>query len=148
MRADRTFARSLTDWIAAFGLVLAALLANAATADAEFSVCNKTRILVNVAMGVEAGDDFETEGWWTVTPGACATLIRGPLKSRYVYLYAINIQAEDVISGAVTMCVDRLKFKARGIADCWRRGLQPAAFAEIDTQDAADWTTFLTESGK
>ena len=70
------------------------------------------------------------------------------MKSRYVYLYAVNIQAEDVISGAVTMCVDRLKFKARGIADCWRRGLQPAAFAEIDTQDAADWTTFLTESGK
>ena len=148
MRGDRTFARWLTEKIAAFALILAALLANVASADAEFSICNKTRVLLNVAVGVEADDDFDTEGWWTVTPGACATLIRGPLKSRYVYVYATNIQAEDVISGAVTMCVDRLKFKARGIADCWRRGLQPAAFAEIDTRDAPDWTTFLTESGK
>jgi uncharacterized membrane protein len=117
-------------------------------ARADLIVCNQTRVLVNLAVGSNAGPDFATEGWWTVTPGACATPIFGPLNSRYIYLYATDIDSVDVLKGAVSMCVDRGKFKIRGITDCWRRGLQAVNFAEIDTKDAADWTTFLTDVGK
>jgi uncharacterized membrane protein len=115
---------------------------------ADFRVCNKTRVLINLAVGVNAGSEFATEGWWTVTPGSCATPIRGRLTGRYVYLYATNIDNADVLKGTVSMCVDRGKFKVYGINDCWRRGLQAVNFAEIDTLDSPDWTTFLTEVGK
>jgi uncharacterized membrane protein len=115
---------------------------------ADLRVCNKTRVLVNLAVGTNAGADFATEGWWTVTPGSCATPIRGPLTGRYVYLYATDIDNADVLKGSVSMCVDRGKFKVFGINDCWRRGLQAVNFAEIDTLDSPDWTTFLTEVGK
>jgi len=102
----------------------------------------------NLAVGTNAGEDFSTEGWWTVTPGSCATLVRGPLTGRYLYLYGTDTNGADVLKGAVTMCIDRGKFKVFGIENCWRRGLQAVAFAEIDTQDSPDWTTFLTEPGR
>ena len=111
-------------------------------------MCNNTRSLINLAVGTAAGDDFATEGWWTVTPGSCATPIPGRLSGRYVYLYATDIQGADVLKGTVSMCIDRRKFKVVGIDNCWRRGLQAVTFAEIDTQESPDWTTFLTEPGR
>jgi uncharacterized membrane protein len=124
------------------------LAASHAPASADFRVCNETRSLINLAVGTNAGEVFSTEGWWTVTPGSCATLVRGPLTGRYLYLYATDINGADVLSGAVSMCIDRGKFKVFGIENCWRRGLQAVAFAEIDTLDSPDWTTFLTEPGR
>ena len=124
------------------------LAASHVPAAADFRVCNETRSLINLAVGTNAGEDFSTEGWWTVTPGSCATLVRGPLTGRYLYLYGTDITGADVLTGAVSMCIDRGKFKVFGIENCWRRGLQAAAFAEIDTQNSPDWTTFLTEPGR
>lgn len=134
----------------ALGATLAGLAALVVSqpARADLRVCNKTRTLVNLAIGSNVGDDFATEGWWTVTPGSCATPIRGALKGRFVYLYATDIDGVDVLKGAVSMCVDRGKFKVVGIGDCWRRGLQAVNFVEIDTLEAPGWTTFLTDVGK
>jgi uncharacterized membrane protein len=117
-------------------------------ATAALRVCNKTRYLLNFAVGYNAGADFATEGWWSVTPNTCATPIKGPLKGRFVYLYATDIDANDVLKGSVSMCVDRRKFQIFGIADCWRRGLQAVNFAEIDTLSSPDWTAFLNDAGK
>ncbi len=129
-------------------LVLTLLVGSYVPSLADLRVCNKTRVLINLAVGTNAGADFATEGWWTVTPGSCATPIRGPLTGRYVYLYATDIDNADVLRGTVSMCVDRGKFKVFGIEDCWRRGLLAVNFAEIDTLESPDWTTFLTEVGK
>ena len=115
---------------------------------AEFRVCNKTHALINIAVGTDAGEVFKTEGWWVATPGSCATPIRGPLKSRFVYLYATDIDGVDLLTGTATMCIDRGKFTAFGADNCWRRGLQAVTFAEIDTLDSSDWTTFLTDPRK
>jgi uncharacterized membrane protein len=134
-------------WAASFRalIVLVALVSSQASARAEFRVCNNTRSLVNLAVGLNAGEDFVTEGWWIVTPGSCATPIKAPLKGRYVYLYATDIDGADMLKGSVSMCIDRGKFKVYGIENCWRRGLLAVTFAEIDTLDSPDWTTFLTE---
>lgn len=126
-------------------IALVALMSSQAPASAEFRVCNNTRSLVNLAVGSNAGEDFMTEGWWIVTPGSCVTPIKGPLRGRYVYLYATDIDGADVLKGSVSMCVDRGGFKAYGIENCWRRGLLAVTFAEIDTLDSPDWTTFLVE---
>ena len=117
-------------------------------ARADLRVCNLTRILLNLAVGTNVGEDFVTEGWWTVTPGSCSTPIHGPLTGRYVYLYATDIHNADVLKGSVSMCTDRGRFKVFGVQNCWRRGLQAVNFAEIDTLDSPDWTTFLTGVGR
>ena len=114
----------------------------------RLSRLQQDEVLINFAVGANAGADFATEGWWTVTPGSCATPIKGPLTGRFVYLYATDIDAADVLKGAVSMCVDRSKFKVFGIENCWRRGLQAVNFAEIDTLGSPDWTTFLKEPGR
>ena len=129
-------------------LAFAVLFATGGSAMAALRVCNKTRYLLNFAVGYSAGADFATEGWWSVTPNTCATPIKGPLKGRFVYLYATDIEGADVLKGTVSMCIDRGKFKAYGIENCWRRGLQAVTFAEVDTLDAPDWTAFLTEPGR
>jgi uncharacterized membrane protein len=129
-------------------IALALVVSSPLAAHADFRVCNKMRALINLAVGTNAGDDFSTEGWWVVTPGSCVTPIREPLKGRYIYLYAADINGADVLKGTVSMCIDRAKFKSIGIENCWRRGLQAVTFAEVDTLDSRDWTTFLTDVGK
>ena len=130
------------------GLAFALLLIFSSPARADFRVCNKTHALINIAVGTDAGEAFRTEGWWVATPGSCATPVRGPLKSRFVYLYATDIDGVDLVAGTATMCIDRGKFIAFGADNCWRRGLQAVTFAEIDTLDSSDWTTFLTDPRK
>jgi uncharacterized membrane protein len=137
---------SLVRWSSP-ALAIAALVASG-PARAGLRVCNNTHTLINFAIGSNAGEQFATEGWWTMTPGACSTPLRGQLSGRYIYLYAIDIDAVDVLAGKVSMCVDRGKFRIYGISDCWRRGLQAVNFAEIDTGGSADWTTFLNDSRK
>lgn len=126
--------------VAALAFALAAL---AAPASASLRVCNNTRMLINYAIGYNAGDRFATEGWWTITPGACSTPWRTALPGRFVYLYAIDIDGADVLAGKVSMCVDRGKFKVLGVSDCWRRGLQAVNFAEIDAGGSPDWSVFF-----
>jgi len=133
---------------ARLALAFAVLAIVATPARADFRVCNKTHALINIAVGTDAGEAFKTEGWWVATPGSCATPVRGPLKSRFVYLYATDIDGVDLVTGTATMCIDRGKFVAYGAENCWRRGLQAVTFAEIDTLDSGDWTTFLTDPRK
>jgi uncharacterized membrane protein len=134
------------DWLAISAL--SAALVGSSPASADFRVCNRTKYLINIAVGYGAGQDFATEGWWSVTPSACATPIREPLAGRYVYLYATDVDAANVLDGSVSMCIDRKKFRIVGIADCWRRGLQAVNFQEIDTFSAPDWTVFLNDPSK
>jgi uncharacterized membrane protein len=129
-------------------LAFALLVIFSVPARADFRVCNKTHALINIAVGTDAGEAFKTEGWWVATPGSCATPVRGSLKSRFVYLYATDIDGVDLVVGTATMCIDRGKFVAFGADNCWRRGLQAVTFAEIDTLDSGDWTTFLTDPRK
>ena len=135
--------RSLT---AVLALVLS--LSGNLSASADFRVCNRTKYLLNIAIGYGAAQEFATEGWWSVTPNSCARPIKEALTGRYVYLYATDIDATDVLAGSVSMCIGRRKFKIFGIADCWRRGLEAVNFAEIDTLSSADWTVFLNDAGK
>ncbi len=119
--------------LASAALGLFALAGSTAAAHADFKVCNNTRSLINLAVGSLSDADYATEGWWTVTPGSCATPFHGPLPGRYLYLYATGIDGVDLLKGTVSMCIDRGKFKLQGIDNCWRRGLQAVNFAEIDT---------------
>jgi uncharacterized membrane protein len=125
-----------------------AVFASALPAHATLRICNNTHMLVNFAIGYNAGERFATEGWWTMTPGSCSKPWRGKLPGRYTYLYATDIEGVDVLAGKVSMCVDRVKFKVFGVNDCWRRGLQAVNFVEIDAGASPDWTIFLNDLRK
>lgn len=143
-RAIRTYGRR-TGWITA--LAFAALFLAAAPARAEFTVCNQTLDVVNVALGEEVEGEFQTDGWWTVGANRCVNVIRDELTDRYVYIYATDVFGNAILTGETEMCVDRRRFTIRGIKDCWQRGHIAARFREVDTLQQARWTMFLTGSG-
>jgi uncharacterized membrane protein len=129
-------------------LLLAAGVGLAATpAAADLRVCNRTDHLLNVALGSPADEGFKTEGWWAIAADTCQRVVRGALASRYVYLYAADLDGRAAVDGTVTMCVERRGFEIFGTTECWRRGYEEAGFAEIDTRDFDGWTVFLEPAG-
>lgn len=113
-------------------------------ARAEFTVCNQTLDVVNLAMGQEVQNAFQTDGWWTVGANQCVDVIREELANRYIYIYATDVFGQAILSGSTEMCVDRRRFTLRGIEECWKNGHIAARFYEVDTQAQQRWTFFLT----
>jgi uncharacterized membrane protein len=127
-------------------LVLAALLGMwlSGPANAQFTVCNQTLDVVNLAIGEEVDRAAQTDGWWTLGANQCVNVIREELRNRYVYLYATDVFGNPILDGSVEMCVGRHRFTIRGMDDCWLRGHIAAPFLEVDTLEQASWTLFLT----
>lgn len=123
-----------------------ALLTLTAPARAEFTVCNQTLDVVNVAIGQQGDTQFRTEGWWTIGSNQCATTIRGDLQYRFVYVYANDVFGQPILEGSTPMCIDPKRFVIDGSRTCWQRGHIEADFLEVDTQQVARWTLFLTDS--
>lgn len=114
-------------------------------ARAEFSVCNQTLDVVNVAIGRQVETAFRTEGWWTIGSNQCATTIRGDLEFRYIYVYAHDVFGQPLLEGTTPMCIDPKRFVIDGDEACWQRGYIEADFLEVDTQQVVRWTLFLTD---
>ncbi|MBZ9938985.1 DUF1036 domain-containing protein [Mesorhizobium sp. BR1-1-16] len=129
---------------------LAALFAafGAGEAHAEFTVCNQTLDVVNLAVGQQVDGIYQTDGWWTVGVNQCVNLIREELKNRYVYVYATDAFGDAILNGSTEMCIDRRRFTVRGIDECWQRGHIAARFYEVDTLSQIRWTFFLVGSGQ
>lgn len=113
-------------------------------ARAEFTVCNQTLDVVNLAVGQKIDNADQTDGWWTIGANQCVNVIREELVNRYIYLYATDVFGHAILNGAVEMCIDRRRFSIRGIEECWQRGHIAAHFVEVDTLEQARWTYFLT----
>lgn len=124
--------------------ICALWLLSAGMAAAQFAVCNQSPDVVNVAVGRDAGEDFQTEGWWTVGPNQCANVIRDELSGRYIYIFAQDVFGRPLVNGTTQMCISPRKFLISGIADCWARGHVGAGFIEVDTQRTERWTLFLS----
>ncbi|HWK66918.1 MAG TPA: DUF1036 domain-containing protein [Rhizobiaceae bacterium] len=122
------------------------ILLHPAEAKAEFTVCNQTLDVVNLAVSQEVDHAFQTDGWWTVGANQCVNLIREELTNRYIYVYATDVFGQALLTGSVEMCVERRRFSIRGIEDCWGRGHIGARFFEVDTLEQPRWTFFLTGS--
>lgn len=116
----------------------------ASSARAEFTVCNQTLDVVNLAVGQEVDQAFQTEGWWTIGANQCVDVIREELSNRYVYLYATDVFGNAMFDGATDMCIEKRRFTIRGIDRCWQRGHILARFLEVDTLEQLRWTFFLT----
>lgn len=115
----------------------------AGKAQAELRLCNQSYDVLNVAIAVPAGDGFSTRGWWRVAPNQCATLLRDRLRSRYYYVFAADVFGNEVLPGAIPMCVAPRRFEIEGQQDCLLRGFLDARFSELDTGDQPDWTLFV-----
>jgi uncharacterized membrane protein len=126
----------------------AALLAVLSSGDAraEFTVCNQTLDVVNLAVGQKVDNADQTDGWWTIGANQCVNVIREELTNRYIYIYATDVFGHAILTGSIEMCIERRRFSIRGIDACWQRGHIAAQFLEVDTLEQVRWTFFLTGS--
>jgi uncharacterized membrane protein len=118
-------------------------LALAAPSQAALHVCNKAKYPARVALGRFDGRAWMSEGWWTIPPGNCATLIATPLQARYYYLYGSDTDS-GVWDGGTGFCTAaREKFSISGQGDCARRGYDRRRFFQIDTGNSTNHTQTL-----
>ena len=115
-------------------------------ARAEFRVCNDTANLVGVAVGYRAEEGWTSEGWWQLPATTCATVVPGPLQSRYYYLYAEDASGSGRWTGYTNMCVAEDEFEITGVQDCFARGYQQMGFSEYDTGREESWTVQLSDT--
>ena len=123
----------------------AALCWLAVPAAAQFTVCNQSFDVANLAIGQFADDLFETRGWWTIGPNQCADLIESELDARFVYVFAQDVFGKPLLPGGVPMCLTPKRFVIRGERDCLARGYLEARFHEVDTRRSERWTLFLAQ---
>jgi uncharacterized membrane protein len=122
-----------------------ALLLLAQPAAASFAVCNKTPNPARVALGRFNGTDWESQGWWTIAPHKCQTLLTTPLISRYYYLYASD-GGPGSWAGSRSFCVtSNERFEIVGRAACARRGYDRKGFFQVDTGRKPDYTQWLSD---
>ena len=145
---DRPLSRIKRSWLRLLpaALFCAALfsIVSPSSAHAEFTVCNQTLDVVNLAVGQKVDNADQTDGWWTIGANQCVNVIREELTNRYIYLYATDVFGHAILNGSTEMCIDRRRFSIRGIEECWQRGHIAARFVEVDTQEQVRWTFFLT----
>lgn len=111
-------------------------------------LCNQTGSRVGVAIGYRESRQWITEGWWNVARSTCETLVKGPLVSRFYYVYAVDYDQGGVWGGRAAMCTRDKMFTIRGIEDCVARGYERSGFFEVDTGEQRSWTVQLTEPGQ
>jgi uncharacterized membrane protein len=116
----------------------------AGPAFAAFNVCNKSNLPVRAAIGRFDGSYWASEGWWTIDPKACISLLTGPLQGRFYYLYASD-GANGSWGGKHGFCVGPAKFSVMGRGSCAARGFERKRFFEVDTGNAPDYTHTLSD---
>jgi uncharacterized membrane protein len=115
----------------------------ASSARAEFTICNQSLDVFNVAIGYDRPDGFQTEGWWVIGANRCVDVITEPLPTRYVYIYVQDVFGRSAIQGSERACVGEAKFSIHDAEDCWQRGFIEALFEEVDTKEQERWTYIL-----
>jgi uncharacterized membrane protein len=114
-------------------------------ARAGFAVCNKADVPAEVALGRFDGKAWRSEGWWTIRPQKCETLISGPLDARYYYLYGTD-GGSGTWNGDTGFCTAPVgPFSIPGRGNCAARGYDRKGFFEIDTGQRTDWTQSLSD---
>jgi uncharacterized membrane protein len=121
----------------------------AAPAQADLKLCNNTDSRVGVAVGYKDKEGWASEGWWTAepksaTPKNCLTILKGPLNSRYYYIFAVDYQKGGSWGGKSNLCIRDKIFTIRGFEKCTERGYEKRGFFEVDTGDESDWTISLS----
>lgn len=117
----------------------------AGQAHAGLSICNKAGRAATVALGRFDGTQWLSEGWWTIAPSKCESLIGTPLVARFYYLYATDGGAGSW-SGTRNFCTAaKDKFSIVGRDRCIGRGYDRRGFFEIDTGQASNYTQSLSD---
>jgi uncharacterized membrane protein len=124
---------------------VALLVLGPAPAFADLKLCNSTSSRIGVSVGYQDPKGWATEGWWTISPQTCETLLKGAVPSQFIYVHAVDYDRGGEWAGGNEMCTDEKSFVIRGVDECSKRGYKRSGFFEVNTGDAKEWTVRLTD---
>jgi uncharacterized membrane protein len=127
-------------------VALAISAVHSAPALADLKLCNTTPNRVGVAIGYRnPGGGLTSEGWWTLPGQTCETLYKGPLPSRFWYVYAVDYDGGGEWAGNASLCTIDKAFTIKTSSDCAKQGYNATGFFEVDVNQSTDWTIRLTD---
>lgn len=128
--------------------VLAALVAHPAAAD--YKMCNATSYVLLGAIAHETSDEWQSEGWVELTPGACAPALSGNVTGGPYYVFARSIDAHQggtkYFGGTERFCTTAADFQIEGRDGCLARGFDTQDFAAVETKSGSEWVTTFSEA--
>jgi uncharacterized membrane protein len=116
-------------------------------APAGYTVCNDGPATLLVALAQMNGGKASSQGWWTVTSGACARAITAPLKSDAVYLLAQRKGGGPVVAGSQHFCTAPAAFEIQGNRNCAARGFVDSGFAATQTRGLSGYISRIGPAG-
>jgi len=131
--------------ISKLGAVIAVAISLATPALAELKLCNATPSRIGIAIGYQDVKGWATEGWWNIAAQTCENILKTPVPSRYIYIYAIDYERGGEWTGSHSMCIASKSFSIRDVKDCKKRGFKKTGFYEVDTGKSTNWTIRLTD---
>lgn len=116
---------------------------------ASLKQCNNTSYVLETAIAYRASNRWKVEGWWTLQPGTCKTVIQENLKGEDYYTFARSIVGHlgDVKAwgGAYPFCTGDGTFSLTNKTDCETEELALHYFSRLATGGSKDWVNTFTE---
>jgi uncharacterized membrane protein len=127
-------------------ILIALLLAAAAPAHAELSLCNRTSYVLETAIGLEQRNTMATRGWFRIVPGQCARVLEEPIETELVYVHArtppVYGTAPLPQGGHAELCINQQNFvlaNARGCSNPVRfTAIKPSVTEKGPTANLAE----------
>jgi uncharacterized membrane protein len=129
--------------------LLAALIFHSAPVHADYRFCNATSYVLQGAIGTEGDNTWRSRGWARIAPGACASVLPGPVAAGTYYVFARSIDAHQgatkYFSGNDRFCTVPKSFDISGRDNCALRGYEANDFIRVVTKAGEEWTTSFGE---
>ncbi|MEI8144261.1 MAG: DUF1036 domain-containing protein [Alphaproteobacteria bacterium] len=122
--------------LAAAAILAATLLVSAGgEAAAETRLCNRTSLVVEAALAVQAQNTVATRGWFRLDPGQCRVLLQTAQAQGRLYLHTrtpvVYPPSPLGLPEDSRFCVGEGDFLVAGAERCTRAGHRLAPFAEV-----------------
>ncbi len=136
-----------------FAFTVVTLIGAAQTAEAKYSLCNKSSYALSAAIGYVDGDRLATRGWWRLRPGQCKVVLTERTNPGRYFVYAEAIPGHQgplrTWSGETPLCVENYGFfNLRNQEVCRGDPLSQRKFFEVDVTEKAggNWQTDFAEA--
>lgn len=127
-----------------YGIIFAVVMW-AMPAAAQMEICNKTPAPFSVAIALETGSDMASQGWWTIDPDKCETVIEGELDKQYYYHYVISRALNVEWAGNYNFCTSNdPSFRINGSSECEQRGYRTTGYRQVDVEGNKAYTLTIS----
>ncbi len=126
-----------SDRVALIGALHDAALAR--NAKAGLKICNDAGAPIGAAVARLADEDWQTRGWWRITPGTCARTVSSRLNDNETFIFAWLVKGDilqPLAGGSEPFCIAPSRFTSNIRKNCLNSGFETAQFRATPAPEA------------